>query len=84
MCDAAEVLTVTTKGVGAPLATEMLAGTLQLATKGAPVQVKVNVPLKPDAGVACRLNCADCPAETATVVDPAGATAITAASPPFP
>lgn len=85
MLDAAVVVTVTTKGVGAPFPTEMLVGTLQLATKGTPVHAKVNVPVKPDPGVACKLNCADCPGETEAVVEPVpGAATITAASPPVP
>ena len=84
MLEAAVVVTVTTKGVGAPLAKEMLVGTVQVATKGTPVQVKVNVPLKPAAGVAWRLNCAVWPADIEADVEPPAAALSPAADPPVP
>ena len=50
------MLTETVKETALPLETAKLAGTVQTAPKGAPEQVKFNVPLKPVPGVTCRLN----------------------------
>lgn len=41
-----------------------------MATKGAPVQVKLKEPVKLPEAEAMRLNCAVCPAETVAVVEP--------------
>src|SRR5271165_7214048 len=56
--DAEVVATVTVKEAGAPLVMETLAGAVQVATKGTPVQVKVSVPVKLGLAEATRLNCA--------------------------
>ena len=55
---APEVVTVTVKAVGAALVNATLAGALQVAPTGAPLQAKVNLPVNPLPGIACRLNCA--------------------------
>lgn len=44
------------KEAAVPLETETLLGTVQMAAKGTPEQVKARVPLKPAPGVASRLN----------------------------
>lgn len=62
-----------------PLVTGKVAGTVQVAPKGAPEHVKASVPLKPALGVTCRLNCAVWPAVTLTVVElPEGEAMVTA------
>lgn len=50
-CDAASVLMVTVKDAGLPLDTDKVVGTVQVAPKGAPEQLKARVPLKPAPGV---------------------------------
>lgn len=57
------VVTVTVKFTVAPFVTVTL-GALHTAPMGAPEQANDRVPLKPVAGVACRLNCAVWPALT--------------------
>ena len=62
------VVTVILKGAAAPLPTETLGGTAQVAPNGAPEQAKVSVPLNPLPGVAIRLKVAVVPAATEAVV----------------
>ena len=76
--DAPSVLTETVKETALP-ETGRLAGTVHVAPYGAPEQVNDNVPLKPEPGVARRLNCAVCPAVTVVVDDPPADTAMVAA-----
>ena len=53
--EAAVVLTVTLKGTGAVPVTETGFGGLHVAFEGAPVQVKLTVPVKPPVGLIWRL-----------------------------
>src|SRR5258708_14297621 len=72
------VATVTVKFTAAPFVTDTF-GALQVVSMGKPEHENASVPLKPAAGVACRLNCAVCPALTeALKVAPAAATIVTA------
>jgi len=72
------VATVTVKFMAAPFVTVTF-GALQVVPMGIPEHANASVPLKPAAGVACRLNCAVCPALTeALKVAPAAATIVTA------
>ena len=71
-------MTVTVKLVGELFDTVTPEGTLQAAPCGEPEQVSVNEPLKPSPGAACRLNCADWPAETVAEVLPPEAAALRA------
>jgi len=71
--EAAVVLTVTPKGTAAVAVTETGFGGLQVALEGAPVQVKLTVPVKPPVGLICRLYVAVCPAVTVVEVEPAAA-----------
>ena len=57
-CEAPRVVIETVNGAAAPLETLTLVGTVHVAPKGAPEQVKERVPVKPAPGVAWRLNCA--------------------------
>jgi hypothetical protein len=82
--DAARVLTETLKETALPLVTGKVAGTVQLAPKGAPEQVNAKVPLKPAPGVTCRLYCAVWPAVTLTVVEPPVGVATVAAGAAVP
>jgi hypothetical protein len=77
--EAARVLMDTVKETALPLVTGKVAGTVHVAPKGAPEQVKAKVPLKPAPGVTCRLNCPVCPAVTLTVVElPVGVATVAA------
>jgi hypothetical protein len=67
------VVTVTVNGRAAPLVTERLAGTWQAAPKGAPLQAREILPVKPGPGINCNWYFAVCPAETEAVDDPPGA-----------
>jgi len=67
------VRTFTVNGAGAPLAIATVAGTWHVALIGAPLQASEMVPVYPVPGVSCRRNCAVCPADTETVVEPVGA-----------
>jgi hypothetical protein len=62
------VLTVTVKAeLDVPLTVTELGATAQVASAGAPLQLKATVPLKPLAGETCKLYVALCPAVTAVV-----------------
>lgn len=71
---APDVVTLTVKFTAAPFVTPTEFGALQLAPVGAPVHAKLNDPVNPVPPVACRLNCAVCPAVTVTLVLPPMAT----------
>jgi len=81
---APEVVTLTVKFATAPFVTLTELGALQLAPVGAPVHAKAKVPLNPVPPVACRLNCAVCPAVTVTLVLPPIATWIITAGAALP
>lgn len=70
--EAAVVLTVTLKGTAAVPVTETGFGALHVALEGAPVQVKVTVPVKPPVGLIWRLYVAVCPAVTVAEAEPVG------------
>ena len=47
---------------------------LQVAAVGAPLQEMVTIPANPGPGASCSAYCAVCPADTAALVEPVGAT----------
>ena len=68
--EAAVVLAVTVKGTAAAPVTETGFGALHVALEGAPVQVKLTVPVKPPVGLIWRLYVAVCPAVTVAEAEP--------------
>jgi len=74
----------TVKETGLPLVTDRAEGTVQVAPKGAPEQVKDKVPVKPTPGMTCRLNFAVWPAVTLAVVELPVGEAIVAAGAAVP
>jgi hypothetical protein len=81
---APDVATLTVKFTAAPFVTFTELGALQLAPVGAPVQAKLKDPVNPVPPVACKLNCAVCPAVTVALVLPPMATWIITAGEAFP
>src|SRR5258705_11123178 len=77
------VATVIVKFTAAPFVTVTF-GAVQVVPMGIPEHANASVPLKPAAGVACRLNCAVCPALTEALKGALAAATIVTAIPDVP
>lgn len=67
--------TVTVREEGTPVLSTTDEGAMQVAWRGAPVQVSEKVPLKSVPGVSCKLKAADWPADTEAESEPLSANA---------